>query len=132
MEMLPISKIKQNIESKWGETTSVQHAYRIIDYLTSHKLKSGDIVSVVKILEILEVKELTSDALGALSILSQSDCAVLRTFVIFEDEGGETYRLSSCEFQMVQDFGTLTHPVTKNIIPNASKKVIIHFEVDFS
>jgi len=77
----------------------------------------------------LEVEDLSSEVLSALTILSQSSFAVLRSGGELVDDKNERHWLSPVEFQGVLDAGSVVHPVTQEMVHDALQKVFPVFVV---
>jgi hypothetical protein len=124
-----IDKIKSGIMTHWRDAPAASIALAIIDGISALIGSGKDTLRVSDILTMLDVKELSGDIVAALTILVQSEFAMLRSGGEFLDKSGRRYKLSPEDFQRVLALDTVVHPVTQIEFEKASHQVVPIFEL---
>ena len=104
-------------------------ALRIINAIGEEETSQDEPLRVKDILNMLNASELSGDIVAALTILAQSEFAIINSGGEFIDEDGGRHRLSPQDFQRVLDLDTVVHPITRHEFGNASKRVVPVFEM---
>lgn len=125
-----VDSIKEAIRSHWGKVPASDFALRIIDGISEKQLRDGDVLRVSDIVEMFNATELSGDLIAALTILAQSDFAILRAGGELVDDDGQRHELSPEDFQRVLDLDTVIHPISQKQVSQASEKVIPFFELE--
>ncbi len=124
-----IDNIKIGIMAKWGDTVSTSIAISMIDAIRASAGSGNIALRVSDILRMLNAEKLSGEIVAALTILAQSEFAILRSGGEFVDKNGERYKLSPEDFQRVLTLDTVVHPVTRMELDKASHQVVPIFEL---
>jgi hypothetical protein len=129
MKVRTIAESKSGIGEHWKNLPAAVTALKIINAIESKetpetKWRTADILGL------LNTEEITSDAIAALAILTQSEYAIFRACGEFIDEENHGHRLSSEEFQRVMTKDVVLHPVTHVEVTRASERVVPFFELE--
>lgn len=124
-----IDKIKSGIKAHWGDGPAASVALTIVDGISALTGSGKDTLRVSDILSMLDAKELSGDIIAALTILVQSEFAILRSGGEFLDKNGGRYKLSPEDFQRVLTLDTVVHPITQIEFDKASQRVVPIFEL---
>ena len=125
-----IDFIREAIRENWGNKPASNIALRIIDGMSKMKVRHGHMLRIDDIVEMADAKKVSDDLISAMSVLVQSEFAVLKACGEFLDENGSRHALSSEEFQAALNLDTVTHPITQEKVGNASRRVVPVFAVD--
>lgn len=124
-----IDDVEVGIKKHWPTSTAGTTALQIIYAIRSSNTRP-QVWRIGDMLEVLGKTVITPDFVSALSILTQSDYAIFTSAGAFVDEQGKHHRLTSDEFQQVQNDGTLLHPITGEAVTRATERVIPYFELN--
>lgn len=124
-----VDELKSAIIGHWKDLPAATTALNIIDAIGNGEM-AGKSCRVGDILSMLDKTELTQDVVAALAILVQSEYAIFRASAEFIDEEDQRHELSPDDFQRVLDLDTVLHPVTRQEVASASKRVVPFFELE--
>lgn len=124
-----VDELKSAIIGHWKNLPAATTALKIIDAIGNGEMAEKS-WRVGDILGMLDKTELTQDVVAALAILVQSEYAIFRASAEFIDEEDQRHELSPDDFQRVLDLDTVLHPVTREEVASASKRVVPFFELE--
>jgi uncharacterized membrane-anchored protein len=124
-----IAELKTAIGDHWKNVPAAATALKIIDAIEAEETPEKK-WRMADILGSLGTQTITSDAVAALAILTQSEYAVFRACGEFIDEENQRHPLSSEELQSVMTTDTVLHPVTRIEVARASERVVPFFELE--